>query len=316
MEKHSQPLSSLSVALQQRFDAMGARWADDINTHRDFVVQAYTPLVSAADNSGIAVAADIAYGSHARQVLDVYSRPHWKVQDGQAQGTARDVLLFFHGGAFIRGNKSSNGAVYDNVAYWFARHDCVALNVEYRLAPQAPYPGGAEDVIAAVRWVQRHIGAFGGNAARIFLMGHSAGGAHVASALFDPAIPGRLTEAEIAGVLLISARLRADVLPDNPNAEGVRAYFGEDESLYELRSPASHAGASNVPALIAVAQHENPHLDRYGRDFFDAAQASSRSALTRYLRLPRHNHTSIVAHLNSGEETLGPELLRFMRDVR
>lgn len=331
MDKHSQPLGSLSAALQERFDAMGERWADDINAHRDLVVQAYTPLVSAADNRGIAVAADIPYGSHARQVLDVYSRPQWSFQvgsfqggsgqDGQgqsgpAQAATRDVLLFFHGGAFIRGNKSSNGAVYDNVAYWFARHDCVALNVEYRLAPESPYPGGAEDVIAAVRWVQRHIHNFGGNTARIFLMGHSAGGAHVASALFDPAIPGRLSEAEIAGVMLVSARLRADVLPDNPNAAGVRAYFGEDEDLYEARSPASHAGASNVPALIAVAQYENPHLDRYGLAFFNAAQASGRSALTRYLRLPRHNHTSIVAHLNSGEETLGPELLRFMRDVR
>lgn len=309
MHKSSQPLGSLSVELQAAFDAMGPRWAEDINRHRDFVVQTYAPLVRAADNTGIEVARDLPYGQEPRQVLDVYSRPAW-------QGEARDVLVFFHGGAFIRGSKSANGAVYDNVAYWFARQGCVALNVEYRLAPDTAYPGGAEDVIAAVRWVQQHIARYGGDPARIFLMGHSAGGAHVASALFDPAIASRLKESEIAGALLVSARLRADVLPDNPNAAGVRAYFGEDAALYDQRSPASHAGVSNVPLFIAVAEHENPHLDTYGRAFHASALASGRSASARFVQLPRHNHTSIVAHFNSGEETLGPQLLQFMQATR
>lgn len=309
MQESTQPLGSLSPEQQAQFDALGPRWASDINRHRDFVVQTYAPLVRAADNAGITVARDLPYGSAPRQVLDVYSRPAWA-------GQARDVLVFFHGGAFIRGSKSANGAVYDNVAYWFARQGCVALNVEYRLAPEAAYPGGAEDVVAAVRWVQQHVAGYGGDPARIFLMGHSAGGAHVASALFDPAFGMRLADTEIAGALLVSARLRADVLPDNPNAAGVRAYFGEDASLYDQRSPASYAGVSNVPLFIAVAEHENPHLDTYGRAFHASALASGRTAPAQFLQLPRHNHTSIVTHFNSGEETLGPQLLQFMQATR
>lgn len=308
----SQPFGSLDPQAQALLDHVGRIWTTDINQHRDLVVRTFTPLVCAADNSGIAVQPDTPYGAHERQVLDVYSRPEWSAED---QLLGRDVLVFFHGGAFIRGNKSSNGAIYDNVSYWFAHQGCVAVNVEYRLATEAPYPAGAEDVIAAVHWLRAHIARFGGNPRRIFLMGHSAGGSHVASALFDPAVAGRLRDSEIAGAMLVSARLRADVLPDNPNAAGVRAYFGEDETLYEQRSPSSHAGISNVPMIIAVAQYENTHLDRYGREFYDNALVSGRTALTRFVYMARHNHTSIVAHFNSGEETLGPQLLQFMHDT-
>lgn len=311
MSHSSLPFGSLDADQQALLDEAGAIWASNINAHRDLVVKTYSPLVLRTDNGGIEVERDIRYGEAERQRLDVYSRAEWR----GPQAAPRDVLMFFHGGAFIRGNKSANGAIYDNVTYWFAHRGCVAVNVEYRLAGDAPYPGGADDVIAAVRWVQRHIAARGGNPARIFLMGHSAGGSHVASALFDPAVSDRLSEQDIRGAMLISARLTADVLPDNPNANGVRAYFGEDESLYVQRSPSTHVGRSNVPVLVAVAEHENTHLDRYGREFFEAAQRPPRDALSRFVALPRHNHTSIVAHFNSGEETLGPELIAFMRDA-
>lgn len=308
MTSSSEPLGSLDPSTRALIAGLGPCWAADINRHRDLVIQAYAPLVRTADNAGIAVARDLAYGAAPRQVLDVYSRPEWA-------GEGRDVVAFFHGGAFVRGSKSPNGAIYDNVAYWFARQGCVALNVEYRLAPDSPYPGGAEDVIAAVRWIQQHIARFGGQPRRLFLMGHSAGGAHVASALFDPAVAGRLTEADAAGALLVSARLCADVHPNNPNAGGVRAYFGEDAALYAARSPASHVAVNTLPVFVAVAQHENPFLDRYGQAFHEAALARARGGLARFAQLPWHNHTSIVAHFNSGEETLGPMLLQFMRDV-
>jgi acetyl esterase/lipase len=300
-------LGTLPPHVAQMFDAIGPHWGSDINKHRDLVIEHYTPLVQAQPNAGVSVARDMAYGTDERQVLDVYTPV-------DAQASPRDVVIFFHGGAFIRGKKSFNGHIYDNVAYWLAGQGIVAVNAEYRLAPQTSYPGGALDVVQAFRWVSQNIGKMGGRADRIFLMGHSAGGTHIASALFDPAID-RLQSSEVAGAILVSARLCADVLPDNPNAGGVRAYFGDDAALYEKRSPTTHAQSSNVPVLVAVAQHENPHLDRYGEEFYRRASAPPRTALTRFVSLERHNHTSIVAHFNSGEDTLGEHILRFMADV-
>jgi acetyl esterase/lipase len=45
------------------------------------------------------------------------------------------VVLFVHGGAFVRGDKDVTGEVYANVCYYFARHGYLGVNVEYRLAP-------------------------------------------------------------------------------------------------------------------------------------------------------------------------------------
>ncbi|GAB3627101.1 esterase/lipase/thioesterase [Pandoraea terrae] len=304
------PLGNLSAETAQRFAQMGMAWASDIGRHRDEVVEAYTPLVALAPKEGLCVTRDLAYGPHARQVLDLF------VADEVRASGGADVVLFVHGGAFIRGRKSFNGEIYDNVAHWFARQGFVALNIEYRLAPEAPYPSGAEDVALALGWVRQHVAGFGGNPQRIFLIGHSAGGTHVATCLFDPVFAAR-PGPEVCGAVLISARLRADVHSDNPNAAGVRAYFGEDPACYEARSPITHAACSDVPLMVAVAEFENPYLDQYGAEFFARTLAARRHLPGRYrprfFQMMKHNHTSIVAHFNSGETLLGDAIVQFIR---
>jgi acetyl esterase len=305
-----EPLGSLPPDAVEVFAAMGPVWGTDINKHRDFVIATYTPLVAAANNEGITVHRDIAYGESPRQTLDVFA-PAPPRQGGAASGA--DVVIFVHGGAFVRGKKSFNGHIYDNVSYWFARQGYLCINLEYRLADEAPYPGGADDVAAAVDWARANIESFGGAPHRVFLIGHSAGGTHVATCLFDPAFD-RKPDPAVAGIVLISARLRADVLPDNPNATGVRTYFGDDTSLYEARSPVTHAHRSQVPLMIAVAEFENPYLDLYGAEFLYRA-AAARKSMPRFIQLMKHNHTSIVAHFNSGEELLGREIINFFAGI-
>ena len=288
---------------------IGPVWGQDINRHRDFVISAYSAVVARADNGGIAVKRDVRYGPHARNVLDIFTPA-----DGAGRERRRgDIVLFVHGGAFVRGSKSSNGHIYDNVCYWFARQGYVAVNVEYRLAQDAPWPAGAEDVAQAADWVAVNLREPGAPPPRIFLIGHSAGGTHVASCLFDPELRRR-RPANVAAAVLVSARLRADVHPDNPNAAGVRAYFGEDGALYEQRSPVTWAHCSDVPLMIAVAEYENPYLDLYGAEFFYRA-SEAREKKPRFVQLMKHNHTSIVAHFNSGEENLGRQIVDFFDDL-
>ncbi|MCT7309064.1 alpha/beta hydrolase [Ralstonia wenshanensis] len=314
MQVLQEPLGNLSAEARQRFAQIGAVWGRDINAHRDLVINAYTPLVAAAANDaadGREVRRDVPYGPHERQRLDVFVHTATRLA-GHA-----DVVVFVHGGAFLRGSKSFNGLIYDNVLRWFARQGCVAVNVEYRLAPDAPYPAGAEDVAAALDWVRTHVAELGGNSERVFLVGHSAGGAHVATYLADPALAARRTT-PVAGAVLISARVAADVLPDNPNAAGVRAYFGHDTSLYAQRSPLTHAHHVDVPLMVVVAEFENPYLDAYGAAFFErVAQARQRTGrpvpAPRFVQMLRHNHTSVVAHFDSGETLLGNAMLDFFR---
>lgn len=298
------PHGALPAEDARTMASIGPIWATDINRHRDLVIRAYSPIVEKADNAGIQVRRDIAYGPHQRNVLDVFMPA-----DSEARDRRRgDIVLFVHGGAFIRGSKSSNGHIYDNVCYWFARQGYVAVNVEYRLAQDAPYPGGAEDVALAADWAFAHLRDSGAAPVRIFLVGHSAGGTHVATCIFDPAFKRPL--APVSAAVLISARVRADVHADNPNAAGVRAYFGEDASAYDRLSPVTHAHRSDVPLMIAVAEYENPYLDLYAAELFYRA-SQTRAKKPRFVQLMKHNHTSIVAHFNTGEDWLGRQMIGF-----
>lgn len=299
------PFPGLPDAARARLLDIGPVWGGDIVAHRKAVLEIYTPVLAARDASGIEVARDLAYGGHARQRLDVVRAP----------GAARaPVVVFVHGGAFLRGDKDATPQIYGNLPRYFARHGCIGVNLEYRLAPEAAYPAGTEDVALAMAWLRQNIGGYGGDAARIFLIGHSAGGAHAAAYVCDPAplsvampAPGH----GIAGLVLISARLRADARPDNPNANGVRAYYGEDASLYEARSVVTHAEALNVPLFLAIAEYENPGLDIYAAEMLHRVSLARRRS-PRFLRLARHNHTSIVAHFDTAEDRLGREILDFI----
>ena len=295
-------MTQLPQPMQQLMARIGPVWGTDIRGHSQMVKDAYAPLLAAANNEGIAVTRDVAYGPHARQVLDVF-------QPTQAKNAG--VAVFVHGGAFVRGDKQASPEIYDNLLYWFAKQGYVGINIEYRLAPESAYPGGADDVALAMAWLHVNAAAHGGNPARMFLIGHSAGGTHVASYVFDPALgySGKHTR----GAVLISARLRADVSPENPNAEAVRAYFGNDAVLYDQRSPVSHAACSSLPVFIVTAEFENPLLDLYGLEMAYQLSLARRQA-PRYRQMRGHNHMSVVAHFNSGEDALGREILGFFEN--
>lgn len=292
-----------AAQLKAFLDDIGPRWSADIRQGSADVKAAYAPLLARTPRSGVQVHRDLHYGDDARQVLDVFVPEQTAVPPA-----GRPIVVFVHGGAFVRGDKCSDTGLYDNLLYWFARQGFMGVNVEYRLAPQAPFPGAVEDLAAAMQWLHDNAGDHGGDASRVLLVGHSAGGTHVASYVFDPLLGymGRHAHA----VVLLSARLTADVLPENPNAQGVRAYFGDDPSRYALRSPMGYAACSDLPVLVVNAQYENPLLDVYGLEFaFRVAHA--RRCAPHYLSMRGHNHVSIVAHFNTEEETLGREIVAF-----
>lgn len=283
---------------------IGPVWGSDIQKHSQMVKDAYAPLLAHAPTHGVSVTRDVAYGPHVRQVVDIF-RPQ--------NAANAPVVVFVHGGAFIRGDKRTSPYIYDNVLYWFARQGYLGINVEYRLAPEAAYPAGADDVASVMAWLDKNVRDYGGDPAKLFLIGHSAGGTHVASFAFDPALAYRGKHA--AALVLISARLRADQSAENPNLAGVKAYFGEDIAHYEARSPVNFGARCDLPVFIVNAEYENPLLDVYGLELAHNISLARRKA-PRYLRLARHNHMSIMAHFNTGEEILGREIVDFFETLR
>lgn len=91
------------------------------------------------------------------------------------------VAILVHGGGWSGGSKSGfiKPGESADVSPWFdtfTRAGCVWFSVEYRLAPAHVWPAQIDDVRAAIRWIKAHAADYGGDPARIVIVGHSAGG--------------------------------------------------------------------------------------------------------------------------------------------
>jgi acetyl esterase len=85
----------------------------------------------------------------------------------------RPTLVFFHGGGFVVGDVDT----HDQLCRWLCRVvDAVVVSVDYRLAPEHPFPAAVEDAVAAAAWVADHAAHLGGDPARLAVAGDSAGG--------------------------------------------------------------------------------------------------------------------------------------------
>ena len=111
----------------------------------------------------------------------------------EADAEGHPVMVWIHGGAFVRG--ASSIPTYDGWA--FARDGVVLVSVNYRLGVPgfgvldgAPTNLGLRDQIAALEWVHDNIGAFGGNADNVTVFGESAGAMSVATLMASPAAAG------------------------------------------------------------------------------------------------------------------------------
>ena len=89
----------------------------------------------------------------------------------------RPALVIVHGGGQAAGSKSVD--VYQKMMVDYAQKGYVAINVEYRLTGEAPFPACIEDVKCVVRWLRAHADEYGVDPDRMGAYGHSAG-AHLA----------------------------------------------------------------------------------------------------------------------------------------
>ncbi|TAK48168.1 MAG: alpha/beta hydrolase [Xanthobacteraceae bacterium] len=298
-------VSALPPETQQVIDAVGPAWATNLPANINRIIDSFRPLLGAAQKDGVQITKGIGYGSNPKQILDVY----------QPVGrTGVPVVIYIHGGAYVRGDKDAFGVMYGNIPTWFARQGLLGINATYRLAPAAPWPAGAEDVGGMVRWAKENALKYGGDPNRVYLIGHSAGATHAATYIFDKTRqptdgPG------VAGAVLMSGRYWLEFDPKDPNGANMQAYFGKDPAEYPNRSPITHIATSKVPVFIVISEYENPGLDVSGAKLLSALCARD-GKCPRFMRLSHHNHVSEVAAFNTADVELGQAILEFIERGR
>jgi acetyl esterase/lipase len=123
--------------------------------------------------SSVHLTPDLPYGPKAGQYLDVYALPDIQ---------SRPVVVFWYGGGWIGGRKEE----YRFVGTALAERGYVAVLPDYRKYPAVQFPSFVQDGARALVWVRQHAADWGGDPARIVVMGHSAG-AHLGAMLsYEP----------------------------------------------------------------------------------------------------------------------------------
>jgi len=117
----------------------------------------------------------LSYGPHKAQALDVHLPPRY----GRNK-PPHPVIFMVHGGGWCMGDKGGDWVVTNKVKRWTPR-DFIFVSTNYRMIPDGVYPAGqAEDVAAALAFVQQNAAKWKGDGSKVIAMGHSAG-AHLLS---------------------------------------------------------------------------------------------------------------------------------------
>lgn len=262
----------------------------------------YAPFQQKEPYLGFRVERDLKYGPADRNLLDIFLP--------QATTSGRPVLIFVHGGAFIGGNKrrTPDSPFYDNVMLWAVKNGFIGVNITYRLAPQFPWPAGAEDIATAVQWVTKEIVERGGDASRIYLMGHSAGAIHVASYLSHPEFY-KAKNGGLKGAIMVSAIYD---LTAAPLSEAERAYFGSDASRYAGQSALPGLLKTNIPIMAVSSELDPPGFVKQ-LDLLKEASCKRPSGCARTAMLPQHSHMSEVYSINTADTRLTDQILDFVK---
>lgn len=222
------------------------QWSD---TEDDAPPAHTTRTARVAVPPGVQRLADIPYGPHPRQRMDVYL-PATPV-------AGAPVVLMVHGGAWRTGDKALARVVQHKVARWVPR-GVVFVSINYRLHPDADPLQQAQDVAQALAAAQQQAARWGADARRFVLMGHSAGAHLVALVHTSPTLAQQANAQPWLGtVALDSAALDMPAIMAAPHYRFYDAVMGPDPRFWQAVSP-RHAVAGAAAPLLLVCSSTRP----------------------------------------------------------
>lgn len=238
---------------------------------------------------GTVLEADLAYGRWPAQRLDVY-RP--------AKAQRAPLLVVVHGGAWVTGDKQQPQVVGHKLAHWGPK-GWIVVALNYRRLPWAGPREQAADVARALAFVQRECAGWGGDPARIVVLGHSTGAHLAALVLADTALAAAAgCKPPAAAVLVDSAALDVVEVMQGAHLPLHDRAFGDTREGWEAASPWHRAAtlAAPPPVLLTCSSLREDSV-RQSERF--AARLVERGGRARALPLPL-THAELNERLGQG----------------
>jgi acetyl esterase/lipase len=167
----------------------------------------------------------------------------------------RACLYSIHGGGYVMGSRDLDDVMFDRLCPTLG---IVGVSVEYRLAPESPYPGPLEDCYAGLVWVHTNANEFGFDPERIGIAGVSAGGGLCAGLALlardrrDVSVKFQLLDSPMLDDRQTTASSRLDdlfVWTSASNQFGWRSYLGERYGRHDVPVYAAPARAEYLTGL-------------------------------------------------------------------
>lgn len=187
----------------------------------------------------------------------------------------------------------------------------------YRLLPEARFPDGIEDVTSALQWIKANVHHYGGDADGIFAIGQSAGGGHLAMALFS----GRLQQqnAMPRGVMLQSAALQYDLSQEPRRLSMIDYYATHDldrimaQSAMGLFSELVTAETMIPNLFVTIGEFDFEECVQGNLKFIHAF-SQRMDYLPKYQVLQGHNHVSYCLSMGLEGDEVGPRIVEWVRE--
>jgi acetyl esterase/lipase len=207
------------------------------------------------------------------------------------------VLVFIHGGSWRSGDRSN----YPALGNRFAKLGIGVAVPSYRLMPKNPHPAQIEDAAAAFAWVYKNIAQYGGDANRMYVAGHSAGGHLVALLALDEAYLKRydVPMSAIKGVAALSGVYDVSKIGGFANA-------ADDNP-----SPMAHVHPKAPPFLVSYCQWDYQALPLQAREFAAALKKSFDAVDLLYV--PGQGHISEIIHVVQDDDVIAQAILKLIQ---
>jgi acetyl esterase/lipase len=208
----------------------------------------WEPIIGAASTAQ-PIPADVTTSEHYATAEDgAQIKMRWYITDGATPGPA---VLFFHGGGYIFGHID----LFDGpVSRYVSASGVPMLSVEYRRAPEHPFPTPLEDAYAALRWLHEHAAELGVDPSRVGVMGDSAGGGMAAALTILARERGG---PRIARQILLMPMLDDRTKTPDPEIASNVLWSYDDSATAWPALLGDAAGGPDVPATAAPARLED-----------------------------------------------------------